>query len=240
MRLSFIPFDAEKGRGNMGTKDKKEIIADVKLKLEGANKIYEDLLKQRDSVKSVTLFKLLDEEIKAFVNLSQTFVEYLHLHVSALQANRNNTSEYLNESLKSIEEIEDKKIAAVLFENIKNTYEIMCALDDLGDSALDLSIGNFVQAVSRDFKDWEEVIKMLISNAADWTGNVIPGIAEIKGLYDNVKSAAELMNAFEENGTDYSDVDEKLLKIDTHIELMQMVNEHFVYMVEFLKSKQEA
>lgn len=224
----------------MGMEDKNDIMADVKLKLEEANKVYEDLSKQRDSVKSVTLFKLLGEELKAYANLSQTFAEYLPLHVSALKTGHNRTSEYLNESLKSVDEIEDKKIASVIFENIKSTYEQMCTFDDLSDSALKLSIGNFLQAVSRDFKDWEEVIKMLISNAADWTGNMIPGIAEIKGLYDNVKSAAELMNAFEENGTDYSDVDEKLLKIDLHIELMQMVNESFVYMIELFKANEEA
>ncbi|MDE5907201.1 MAG: hypothetical protein K2H52_00410 [Lachnospiraceae bacterium] len=220
----------------MGTKDQNEMMEDFRSKMEATNKIYEDLLRQRDKVKSATLFKLLNEELAAYVNLSVTFAEYLQLHLAVIKDDRERTSNYLHESLKAVDEIEDKKMASVLFENVKSTYEALCALDDLGDSALNLSIGSFMQAVSRDFKDWEKIIKMLLSNLADLPASMLPVISEIKGLYDNVKNVAELMNAFEENGTDYLDVDEKLLKIDFHIKLMQMVDENFKHTVESLKN----
>lgn len=221
---------------NMSTKDQNEMMEEFKSKMEETNKIYEDLLRQRDKAKSAALFQLLEEELAAYVNLSATFAEYLQIHLAVIKDDRERTSNYFNESIKVVDQMEDKKMASVLFENVVSKYEAMCALDDLGDSALNLSIRNFMQAVSRDFKDWENFIKMMLSNLTALPVSMMPVISEIKGLYDNIKSVAELMNAFEENGTDYSDVDEKLLKIELHIKLMQMVDGNFKGIVENLKN----
>lgn len=220
----------------MSTKDQNEMMEEFKSKMEETNKIYEDLLRQRDKVKSAALFQLLEEELAAYVNLSATFAEYLQIHLAVIKNDRERTSNYFNESIKVVDQMEDKKMASVFFENVVSTYEAMCALDDWGDSALNLSIRNFMQAVSRDFKDWEKFIKMMLSNLTALPVSMMPVISEIKGLYDNIKSVAELMNAFEENGTDYSDVDEKLLKIELHIKLMQMVDGNFKGIVENLRN----
>jgi len=70
--------------------------------------------------------------------------------------------------------------------------------------------------------DWGEFAKILGNKITDIVIDEIPGISEIKDLYQNIKDTAELMNEFEDNATDYSEVDKKLFEIENHILIMQL------------------
>ncbi len=209
---------------------------DYEIKLQKSIEVYADLVKQRDNAKSKTLYNLLDEEISNFVYLSNLYSKYISLYVPKL-TNDNSTSDFLNESLERIKQIEDKENARILFEDTKKKYELMQALDKFKLWSLDFFVEGFWKAISRDFKDWSEFTKLMANNIADLTSKAIPGVSEIKGIYDSVKNAADLINEFEKNGTDYSDVDKKLTEIEVHIEIMNIAKVNYEQLVAALEGK---
>lgn len=221
---------AVKRRGNVKIED------DYEIKLQKSIEVYADLVKQRDNAKSKTLYNLLDEEISNFVYLSNLYSKYISLYVPKL-TNDNSTSDFLNESLERIKQIEDKENARILFEDTKKKYELMQALDKFKLWSLDFFVEGFWKAISRDFKDWSEFTKLMANNIADLTSKAIPGVSEIKGIYDSVKNAADLINEFEKNGTDYSDVDKKLTEIEVHIEIMNIAKVNYEQLVAALEGK---
>lgn len=223
----------------MSEKNIEDILTDDEVKLEEINKIYTYLINQRDSVKSTTLCNVLNQEISAYVNLTKTFGEYSSIYAHRISEDLNRTSEYLKQSLEMINEIDDKEIAFYNLKHVQSTYETMQKFDMLELGVFEFTKQNFLQAVSRDFKDWKEFATSFAKETVGAAADAIPVISEVKGILEGIVTVADLINEYESNGTDYSEVDKRLMEIELHTEVMVIANSILMQSVNLLKESEQ-
>lgn len=184
--------------------------------------VYEDLIKQRDNVKSITLKQLLNTELWEYTSFTETMTKYLQLYIRKKNKDLENTNTFFKNSIEVFKTIENKQMALNMEKMIKSIYLVSQKCDDMDTYIINFAIKNYLNIVDRNFKDWGEFAKILGSKITDTVIDEIPEISEIKNLYQNIKDTAELMNEFEDNATDYSEVDKKLFEIEKHILIMQL------------------
>lgn len=184
--------------------------------------VYEDLIKQRDNVKSITLKQLLNTELWEYTSFTEIMTKYLQLYIRKKNKDLENTNTFFKNSIEVFKTIENKQMALNMEKMIKSIYLVSQKCDDMDTYIINFAIKNYLNIVDRNFKDWGEFAKILGSKITDTVIDEIPGISEIKNLYQNIKDTAELMNEFEDNATDYSEVDKKLFEIEKHILIMQL------------------
>lgn len=205
--------------------------------LSKAKDIYVELIKQRDKCKSTVLFDLLNKEISCYVSLINVFNECAVLFSKKLQKSSEDNYAYLQEQLELIHNsIDDPQIASQSIAFVKEHYELFCAFDDLDLLTFELMMTNFSDIVSRNYKDWIKFLKMVGEEVADLAISSTPVLSELKNMYDKVKNIAEMVNEFESNGTDYSEVDKMLFEIESHIAIMSWAIPEFKKSKEILES----
>lgn len=67
-------------------------------------KIYDDLIAQKNNAKSNTIFNLLDKEISTYISLRDNFEEYKRLSNNRFKFNSKNIEELINNSLNTLKE----------------------------------------------------------------------------------------------------------------------------------------
>ncbi len=200
---------------------------------------YKDLLIQRDNCKSNVLKDLLNKELSYYVSLSETAGQCLTMLSKRIGKSTEDDSNFLNNQLNAIKNIDDPKIALQLTEDLENKYSLLCALNDFDIQTMKLIIKNYDYVASRNFKDWGKFLKLICEQLADLTLDSIPFISEFKNLYDGVKNVAEIMNEFETNGTDYSGIDNAIFIIEKHIEIMKITILGFMDTIDILKTNED-
>lgn len=184
--------------------------------LESEN-IYNFLFAQRDRAKSNTLKQLLNEEIAGYVNLSKKMGIYMQLYLPKINEGLVNSSTYVRNSMEVIKTIEDKQVALEMARSTQRTYSILQNFNDINISIMNMAMETYIKVIERNFKDWGEFAKKLGGKLANSTLDAIPIVSEIKGLCENVADIAELVNEYEDNATEYSEIDKRLLEIEEHI-----------------------
>ena len=184
--------------------------------------VYEDLIKQRDNVKSNTLKQLLNTELWEYISFTEAIIKYLQLYNRKKNKDLENTDTFFKNSIETVKTIKNKQMALNIEKMIQSTYLVSQKCDDMDAYIINFAIKNYLNIINRNFKNWGEFAKILGNKITDIVIDEIPGISEIKDLYQNIKDTAELMNEFEDNATDYSEVDKKLFEIENHILIMQL------------------
>ena len=209
---------------------------EIKYELQKINEIYIDLLMQRDKANSKVLYELLNREISCYVLLSEVTKEYVDLLSEKISRKMKDNQDFLHNSLDDIKDIDNLKNSLTILNNVKNTYEVLCDLNDVSITIMFFVIQNYKNICSRNFKDWETFAKLLMEEVFDIVGCAIPIVSDLKSMYDYIKRTAELMNEYEKNETDYSDIDKKIFEIEKHIQLMEETTLLFTQSVDLLKS----
>lgn len=204
--------------------------------LNKAKDIYVELIQQRDECKSTVLFDLLNKEISCYVSLTNVFNECVVLFSKKMEKSSKDNSAYLHEQLELIHSIEDPQIALQSVAYVKEHYNLLCAFEDCDLLVYELMVTNFSDIVSRDYKDWKKFLKMVGEEVVDLAIGSTPVLSELKNMYDKVKNVAEIVNEFESNGTDYSEVDKMLFEIESHIVIMSGAIQAFEKSKEILES----
>ena len=73
----------------------------------------------------------------------------------------------------------------------------------------------------------------------DLVGDSVPVVAEMIDAYQNIKDIAEIVNEFEKNETDYTEIDKRLFEIETHIRIMNISEHFFIQSIELLEETKE-
>lgn len=222
-------------------------------KIQEINEIYCNLAQQRDNTKSKVLMHVLNEEICAYVSLTQTNTKYLQLFAAQLRSMPNsenecmedmknliNTIKFFPENLKS--DMTNKKIicsqiefALSQLESYEQNLKLSDGLDRLNSYIIEFHIENYIKAASRNFKDWKKFVNIL----ADLVANNIPLITMFKSVADTIKSIAELINEYENDKTDYSDIDKELSKIEIHIKVMNVLQTYYEIFIQEMQTNSE-
>lgn len=180
--------------------------------------LYAELERQRDAVHSKGVKELLSAEIEAYYALNRAFDEVMEIQAAKIKA----SNERMEEIVPNCNEAQFEALQSLyLLNNIipaKNTLELYC------------------DAVDRDFKDWATFKKLLIQIGVDKIVGNIPVAAYAKSLFDIVSQVKEIVDEYNDNCTDYSEIDKQLLKIEVHTEIMKNTTQLFLYHAEVLKS----
>lgn len=184
--------------------------------------VYNILFAQRDSAKSNTLKELLNQEIGEYIHLTEKIGKFMQLYLQKIKKGLQNSNAYLRDSIEDIKTIEDKQAALEMIRLTQRTYSTLENINGINIYIMNLSMESYIKAINRNFKDWGDFAKKLGEKISDTIIDEVPVISEIKNLCQNVKDIAELVNEFEDNATDYSEVDKKLFEIEEHILIMQL------------------
>lgn len=178
--------------------------------------LYAELEKQRNSSHSKAVKELLGAEIEAFCELSSSFNAVMDI----LRTNMQTSNESMEEILPNCNEAQFETLRSLyLLNNVipaKNTLEL------------------YREAANRDFKDWETFRQLLIKMGLDKIVESIPIAANAKSLFDMVTQVKEIVEEYNDNCTDYSEIDKQLLLIEVHIEIMKNTTQFFLYQAEVL------
>ena len=184
-----------------------------------AQKIYGSLLTQRNCVKSKVLFDLLSAEIIAYNELNDAFNKYL-----AVQAAY--TTSYLD------------RIEGVLISDTTadiDWHEKMYALNNI--LPINNSCDLYLNAVSRDSKDWVAIRQMLIDLSKDIIIGNTPVLSTTVDLVDTVMQIKNIVKEWNDDGTDYSNLDKKLAEVEIHIQIMKKATEQFEHQARVLSDE---
>ncbi|MBO5484327.1 MAG: hypothetical protein J5979_03840 [Lachnospiraceae bacterium] len=210
---------------------------EIVFKVEKMNEVYVDLLKQRDNAKSKTLKQLLNRELESYVLFAETTMTYVGLLSEEIKGNMQNNENFMQNAINDIKEIDDAQNSLWAVQCAKSIYGGLCSINEFAIETMKLVIENFISISSRNFKEWNKFIKMLGGEIGELVTDSVPAFSEIKYAYQNVKDIAELVNEFEKNGTDYSDVDERMLEIEVHIEIMEIATQLCIESINILEEK---
>lgn len=184
-----------------------------------AQKIYGSLLTQRNCVKSKVLFDLLSAEIIAYNEMNDAFNKYL-----AVQAAY--TTSYLD------------RIEGVLSSDTTTDidwHEKMYALNNI--LPINNSCDLYLNAVSRDSKDWVAIRQMLIDLSKDIIIGNTPVLSTIVDLVDTAMQIKNIVKEWNDDGTDYSDLDKELAEVEIHIQIMKKATEQFEHQARVLSDE---
>ena len=184
-----------------------------------AQKIYKSLLTQRNYVKSKVLFDLLSAEIIAYNEMNDAFNKYL-----AVQA------AYTTSYLDRIEGVLSSDTTADI-----DWHEKMYALNNI--LPINNSCDLFLNAVSRDSKDWVAIRQMLIDLSKDIIIGNIPVLSTIVDLVDTAMQIKNIVKEWNDDGTDYSDLDKELAVVEIHIQIMKKATEQFEHQARVLSDE---
>ena len=73
--------------------------------------VYEDLIKQRDNVKSNTLKQLLNTELWEYISFTETIIKYLQLYNRKKNKDLENTDTFFKNSIETVKTIKNKQMA---------------------------------------------------------------------------------------------------------------------------------
>lgn len=180
--------------------------------------LYAELEKQRDAALSKAMKELLSAEIEAYYALGSAFDEVMEIQA----ANIKTSNEEMEEIIPNCNEAQFEALRSLyLLNNIiptKNTLEL------------------YRNAVDRDFKDWATFKQLLIQIGVDKIVENIPIAANAKSLLDMVTQVKEIVDEYNDNCSDYSEIDKQMLKIEIHTEIMKNTTQLFLYHAEVLRS----
>ena len=184
-----------------------------------AQKIYKSLLTQRNYVKSKVLFDLLSAEIIAYNEINDAFNKYL-----AVQA------AYTTSYLDRIEGVLSSDTTADV-----DWHEKMYALNNI--LPINNSCDLYLNAVSRDSKDWVAIRQMLIDLSKDIIIGNTPVLSTIVDLVDTAMQIKNIVKEWNDDGTDYSDLDKELAVVEIHIQIMKKATEQFEHQARVLSDE---
>lgn len=180
--------------------------------------LYAELEKQRDATLSKAMKELLSVEIEAYYALSSAFDEVMKIQATKIKA----SNEEMEEIIPNCNEAQFEALQSLyLLNNIipaKNTLEL------------------YRDAADRDFKDWAAFKQLLIQIGVDKIVGNIPIAANAKALFDAIAQVKEVLDEYNDNCTDYFEIDKQLLKIEVHTEIMKNTTQLFLYHAKVLKS----
>ena len=84
--------------------------------------VYEDLIKQRDNVKSNTLKQLLNTELWEYISFTETIIKYLQLYNRKKNKDLENTDTFFKNSIETVKTIKNKQMALNIEKMIQSTY----------------------------------------------------------------------------------------------------------------------
>lgn len=198
--------------------------------------IYVELVMQRDKCKSTKLYELLNTEICCYMSLSDIFGELVTMFSKKMEEATENTNTYLYKQLELINSINNPQIALQNIAYLKKNYNLLCAFDDFDFLTFVLFITNYNNIISRNYKDWGKFLKAIGEAVVDVAVGSTPVLSELKNMYDKIKNIAEIVNEFESNSTDYSEVDKMLFEIESHIVIMSEAISEFKNAKEIFES----
>lgn len=184
-----------------------------------AQKIYGELLSQRNSVKSKVLFDLLSAEIVAYNDMNDAFNKYLVVQAA-----------YTTSYLDRIEGVLSSDTTADI-----DWHEKMYGCNNI--LPINNSCDLYLNAVSRDSKDWVAIRQMLIELGKDIVIGSIPVLSTILDLVDAAMQIKNIVKEWNDDGTDYSNLDKELAEIEIHIHIMKKTTEQFEYQARVLSNE---
>lgn len=184
-----------------------------------AQKIYGLLLTQRNSVKSKILFDLLTSEIVAYNEMNDAFNKYMTVQAA-----------YTTRYLDRIEGVLSSDTTADI-----DWHEKMYALNNI--LPINNSCDLYLNAVSRDSKDWVAIRQMLIELSKDIIIGNIPVLSAIMDLVDTAMQIKNIVKEWNDDGTDYSDLDKELAEVEIHIQIMKKATEQFLHQARVLSDE---
>ena len=184
-----------------------------------AQKIYGLLLTQRNSVKSKVLFDLLTSEIVAYNEMNDAFNKYMTVQAA-----------YTTRYLDRIEGVLSSDTTADI-----DWHEKMYALNNI--LPINNSCDLYLNAVSRDSKDWVAIRQMLIELSKDIIIGNIPVLSAIMDLVDTAMQIKNIVKEWNDDGTDYSDLDKELAEVVIHIQIMIKATEQFLHQARVLSDE---
>lgn len=202
----------EKLNKNLIQKTKKLAKANKK-----AIKIYSKLSNHCSVAQSKPFADLLSAEVDAYTRLTTAANDYFKIQAEyTLKHNERN----------------DRIIRSGATVNLDD-LQIMYALSNT--IPIKNSIEIYMGAISRDYKDWKAINNMLVELGFDMIVGYIPVISDIKSFADQIIQAISMFKMGMENGTDYSDLDHELYKIEIHTTIMDNAEKLFLYQTNILK-----
>lgn len=165
---------------------------------------------------------MLNNELSNYVSLTETMTRYMKLYSEKVTCDLKVNNDYVENSIKEIESIEDKSQALNLLKKVEDTYSVLNKFTDIDLFTMNLAMEGYINAIDRKFKNWANFCLKFSGKIAGTAVDAVPGISEIKNLCQNVIDMAELMNEYEDDATDYSELDKRLLEIEEHILVMQL------------------
>ena len=184
-----------------------------------AQKIYKSLLTQRNYVKSKVLFDLLSAEIIAYNEINDAFNKYLTVQAA-----------YTTSYLDRIEGVFSSDTTADV-----DWHEKMYALNNI--LPINNSCDLYLNAVSRDSKDWVAIRQMLIDLSKDIIIGNTPVLSTIVDLVDTAMQIKNIVKEWNDDGTDYSDLDKELAVVEIHIQIMKKATEQFEHQARVLSDE---
>lgn len=181
-----------------------------------AAKLYDKLSKQKEAAQSKALNDSLDAEIQAYYALNAAFEKYFRIQ-----------GDFTNKHNESLQKIRDSGAQINIVQ-----HQTMYLLNNFLPT--NLSIKLYIQAISRDFKDWKKFKQMLIKGGVDIATSNIPFVSNIKSVLGRIDQIKDLVDEYKDDGTDYSDVDRKLIIIEVHTEIMNAATQQFLYQADIL------
>ena len=178
---------------------------------EKACKIYSKLSNQRDVARSKPFADLLSAEIDAYTRLTVAANEYFKIQAVHTQ-NDNEIHTRIIELNANVDVDDLQKVYA-----ISNTIPISN------------SIKIYMKAISRDYKDWKLINKMLVELSLDVVVGNIPIVSSIKSIINQITQAISVFKECMKDGTDYSKLDYELYKMEIHTTIMDNAEKLFLY-----------
>lgn len=185
---------------------------------EKVKKIYADLGNQRNIAKSEVLINLLNAEINAYDELNVAFDKYMKAQAAFIERS--------NDRLRRV--IDSTTMADI------NFIEKMYILNDM--LPVKDTFIMYMNAVSRESKDWMKIKKMLLEFGINITIGNIPVISNIKSLVDMAIQIKDIVEEFNNERTDYSKIDQELSKVEIHTELMKNISQIFLYQADIVSN----
>jgi len=192
---------------------------------EKALKLYQDLTIQRDTVQSATLAALLGKEIDACLRMMNVYNDYAELCQKRYIESMDRRTKDLNDAIAKAKSIQDPVMQMQCLNHAKIVHDQREHLGRINEIAYERSTDIYLTVLSRDFKDWDafaiKVGKAVIESAASLT----PVISTGQFIVDCVRKFSELRKEFNDNGTDYAEVDKQLLIIEIHTQMAEKTTE---------------
>lgn len=196
-----------------------DLLNQLKTSDQEALHLYNKLEDQKNSAQSVTLTSLLDAEIKTYRELNAAFNKCFKIQSELLAEDNDNLKQVINYVTEK--QLEQQQ-ALYLLNNI---------------IPINNSMSLYLQAISRDYKDWSKLCKMLLKAGVDTAAENIPVVSNIKSIFDKVNQISDLVNEYIDDGTDYSEIDRELLIIEIHTEVMKNTTQLFLYQADILSQE---